>query len=139
MADVDFVTDVVEKLNVAVDAFAGIVTVEGTVDTLLADLSDTLRPPVDALPFSVTVPVPDAPPPTVDGCKTRLANVADLIESVPVTEEPEIFAVTVAVTLVTTVAVVQSKLTVDEPPGTFADAGPPHAEELDFRLTTIPP
>ena len=67
MADVDFVTDVVEKLNVAVDAFAGIVTVEGTVATLLADLSDTLRPPVDAFPFSVTVPVAAPPPVTVAG------------------------------------------------------------------------
>lgn len=62
-------TDLPVTVNVAVDALAATVTVEGTVAALvLLLLRETTTPPVGAVPVSVTVPVEvvEAEPPTTN-------------------------------------------------------------------------
>ena len=53
--------------NVTVFWPAGTVTLAGTVAAVLVLDRDTTAPPVGAVPFSVTVPVEEAPPTTVAG------------------------------------------------------------------------
>jgi hypothetical protein len=53
--------------NVAVFCPAGIATLVGVVAAVLVVDMDTAAPPVGAVPFSVTVPVEEAPPRTVAG------------------------------------------------------------------------
>ena len=66
VTDVLLATWLVLTVNVAVLAFAGTVTLAGTVAAaVLLLLSVTTTPPVGAAPFSVTVPV-DAVPPVTD-------------------------------------------------------------------------
>ena len=63
-------------MKVAVVPPAGTVTLDGTVATpvLLLD-SDTTAPPLGAGPLSVTVPVEELPPVTVDGFKVSESRV----------------------------------------------------------------
>jgi len=67
VADVDAVTDVVVTVNVAVVAPAGTVTLAGVAAALELSESDTAAPPAGAAALSVTVPVDELPPTTVDG------------------------------------------------------------------------
>jgi hypothetical protein len=62
--------DLVETVNVAVVAPAGIVTLAGTLVTMvLLVLSETANPPVGAGPVNVTVPFTDVPPATRVGLR----------------------------------------------------------------------
>jgi hypothetical protein len=69
--DVDLVTAVVVTVNVAVVAPAGTVTLAGTVADALLLVSVTTVPPEGAGPFSVTVPVEEVPPFTLDGLRVN--------------------------------------------------------------------
>jgi hypothetical protein len=63
------VTGTVVIVNVTVVCPAGTVTLAGTVAAVLVSDRDTTAPPVGAVPFSVTVPVEETPPTTVDGLR----------------------------------------------------------------------
>jgi hypothetical protein len=67
-------TGTVDTANVADVAPASIVTEVGTVVALFASVRVTIAPDAGALPFSVTVPVDDAPPTTVAGLRLRLES-----------------------------------------------------------------
>lgn len=58
---------VVVIVNVAVDAPAGMVTLDGTLDAELVSESATTAPPLGAAPDRVRVPVDGVPPFTVVG------------------------------------------------------------------------
>jgi hypothetical protein len=65
---VEPVTAIVVTVNVALVAPAGMVTLEGTVATVvLLLMRETTAPPVRACPLSVTVPVEGDPPMTLLG------------------------------------------------------------------------
>jgi len=64
-------TPVVETVKVAFLEPDGTVTVSGTVAFKLSEESEKVAPPVGAGEPSVTVPVTDAPPATVDELKDR--------------------------------------------------------------------
>ncbi|HEV8636851.1 MAG TPA: hypothetical protein VG370_21745 [Chloroflexota bacterium] len=67
VATVDAVTDVVETVKVALVAFAGTVTLAGTVAAAALLDSATANPPAGAAAVNVTVPCADAPPATLVG------------------------------------------------------------------------
>ena len=79
------VTALVVTLNVAVDAFAGTVTVAGTCPTavLLLDKSTT-APPIGAGALRDTVPTALPPPSTVMGLRDKLTSDAGFTVSVAV-------------------------------------------------------
>jgi hypothetical protein len=80
-------TALVVTVNVALVAFAGMVTDDGTCAADVRLLrSDTLAPPGGAAPFSVTVPIEELPPVTVLGLSvsdvkeaTEMVRVAVLV------------------------------------------------------------
>ena len=81
VAVVAVVTLDVETPKLAEVEPAGTTTVEGTVALELLDDILTERPPVGALPLSVTVPVAAPPPVTVDGDKATELIVGGLTVS----------------------------------------------------------
>jgi hypothetical protein len=68
---VEFDTETVVTVNVALALPAGTVTLAGTVAAELLLDSDTIVPPAGAAPLSVTVPVEGFPPTTEVGFKDR--------------------------------------------------------------------
>ena len=75
VADVDAVTDVVVMVNVALVAPAATVTLAGTAAAAELSESDTAAPPAGAAALSVTVPVDELPPTTVDGLSDTAESV----------------------------------------------------------------
>lgn len=67
----------VETVNDAVIAPAGIVTLVGTRALRLLDANETTVPPTGAGPEMVMVPVVDVPPTTVDTPSARLLGCGD--------------------------------------------------------------
>jgi hypothetical protein len=115
-------------INVADDAPAETLTLEGTstADWLL--LSQTVAPPVGAAPLSVTVPVEFVPPVTPGGTKVRLDSVEPWIVSVAEALVLLVLAVTVTVLVVVTAPALNEKLAEGAPEGIVTDEGPPQLE-----------
>ncbi len=88
VAVVSAATATVVAVNVALDAPAGMVKLDGTVtaDELL--LRETTVPPAGAGPLIVAVPVDDAPPATVAGFITRAVNFGAVMVSVSLIVTP---------------------------------------------------
>jgi len=95
------VTGWVETVNVAEDAPAGMVTVEGTEAAKLLALRLTASPPVGAVPFIVSVPVAVLPPAIELGVTLIPPNAPGVTVMVVLTVAP--FNVPVSVTVVTLV------------------------------------
>jgi hypothetical protein len=75
VTEVDAVTALVLTVKVVLVAPLGTVTVGGTVATLVLLLDrETSAPPLGAGPPSVTVPVEELPPVTLDGFRVREAR-----------------------------------------------------------------
>jgi hypothetical protein len=55
------------------------------------------------------------------------------------TDEPEIFAVTIAVFVAVTLLVAHVNAADVEPPEIVTDDGPPQTVDVDFNATTVPP
>lgn len=77
-------TAVVETVNVAVVDPAATVTDAGTVALVELELSETVSPPVGAVPFRVTVPVELVPPTTEVGETVTELRVGALMVNVAV-------------------------------------------------------
>lgn len=134
-----FATEVVETVNVAVEAPAKTVTPGGTVAAVWLLLREIDIPPVGAGPLRVTVPVELAPPVRVvgfklnpDRCGGFTVNVAeiDVAPSVPVIFGKDWRA---------TGEVVIENVALVVPAGTFTLAGTIALEKLLDRLTVVPP
>jgi len=81
---VELDTAVVETVNVAVVDPAATVTDAGTVALVELELSETVSPPVGAVPFRVTVPVELVPPTTEVGETVTELRVGALMVNVAV-------------------------------------------------------
>lgn len=82
-------------VNVFVFVFAAIVTVAGTVAAPSELVVETTAPAGGALPFSVSVPVEEAPPPTAVGLNVTDESVAGVVAITTVLDTPASVAVIV--------------------------------------------
>lgn len=103
-------TTFVATWNDASDFPAAIVIDVGTTTVLSLLDSETVSPPVNALPLNVTVPIEGLPPATEDGVNESWARVAGAIVSVVVCEDPLTLAVITAPVDVPTAEVVIVKV-----------------------------
>ena len=113
----------VVALNVPVVKPATTVTEAGTVSTVLVFVSATAAPPVGAAFVSVTVQVPDAFGPKLDGHVNEETSTGATRLIVAGAELALYVAVTVAVRLLLSVVVVALKLPVVAPAATVTEAG----------------
>lgn len=88
-------TAVVVTVNVFVFVFAATVTVAGTVAEPSELVVETTAPAGGALPFSVSVPVEEAPPPTAVGLNVTDESAAGVVEITTVLDTPASVAVIV--------------------------------------------
>lgn len=105
-------TAVVVTVNVFVFVFAAIVTVAGTVAAPSELVVETTAPAGGALPFSVSVPVEKAPPPTAVGLNATDVSAAGVVEITTVFDTPASVAVSVDDAFAATPSVVTVKVTV---------------------------
>ena len=134
------VTGTVVTVNVAEVAPAGIVTDAGTVAALFASVRVTIAPDAGALPFSVTVPVDDAPPTTVAGLRLRLDSEGALTVRVAVLVFPLYAAETVTTVSALTAEVVTVNVALVAPAAMVTLAGTEAAAETELESeTTAPP
>jgi hypothetical protein len=111
---------VVATLNVAVDAPAATVTLDGTVAAARLDESSTMRPPVGAGPESVTVPVAVFPPRTDAGETVTLdATGATTVSVTDLLTVPSVAVIATSVS-VATADETASTFTLVAPAGTVA-------------------
>jgi hypothetical protein len=139
LAAVSLTTGVVVTVKVLVVSPAETVTDCGTVASDLLLLSETVRPPAGAGPFSVTVPVEFAPPRTLVGASVSVAGagartfrVTDALVSLALASS--LTSVSTATGLVETVNVA-----LDCPTATFTVLGTVAAAFALVILTTAPP
>lgn len=99
-------------VNVFVFVFDAIVTVTGTVAAPSELVVETTAPAGGALPFSVSVPVEEAPPPTVVGLNVTDESVAGVVEITTVLDTPASVAVIVDDPFAATPSVVTVKVAV---------------------------
>lgn len=134
-------TGSVLTVKVAVVEYAGMVTLEGTMaaNPLLLD-KNTTAPPAGAGPSSVTVPVEEPPPVTLDGLSVRDRSVGDWTTSEADWVTPLFAAEIVTEVAVPTGAVVAVNVTLLAPAGTVMEGATAATEEsLVDRETAIPP
>ena len=127
-------------MKVALVLPAGMVTLEGTVATLvLLLLSVTRAPPLGAGPLSVTVPVEGVPPRTLVGFKLTALRLRVCTVRVAEAVPPSV-AETLTLAFAETVVVVTVKVAVVAPAETATEAGTcATAVLLVERATEIPP
>jgi hypothetical protein len=135
------ITGSVLSVKVAVVAYAGTVTLVGTeaANPLLLD-RNTTAPPAGAGPLSVTVPIEEPPPVTLDGLSVSERSVGGRTASEADWVTP-LFAAEIDTEIaVPTGAVVAVNVTLLAPAGTVTEDGTAATEEsLDDKETTIPP
>ena len=88
LAEVDTATTLVATLNVALVAPAAMVTVAGTEVAALLSESWTIAPPAGAAPSSMTVPVTEVPPVTLEALRLSDATRGGVTVTVPVCVAP---------------------------------------------------
>ena len=132
-------TETVRIAKLATAEPASITTVGGTTALLLEEERLTVRPPVEAGPSSVTVPVDDTPAGTDFGETVKPVREGGLTVTLTVTEALPTRAVIVALVVDETPVVPTLKLTCLEPAGTMTAIGTVTDDEFDSRLTVAPP
>jgi len=139
VAGTDVETGTVFMVNVAVVAFAGMVTEVGTVaePELLVNCIDTPAPGADEL--IVTVPVEDVPPTRVVGLRVSETKDGGLIVSDAVCTTPAKVALTVAVTELETGIVLTRNVAEVAFAGTVMELGTAAELGLADNDTVIPP
>lgn len=126
-------------VKVPVVAPAAIVVVVGTVAEASLDVRPTLSPPVGAGPFSVIVPVEDAPPRSDVGLRTTVVTTGALTVRAALTGVPSFEAAMLATVSVPTAFVVTVKVPVVAPAANETDAGTVAAALSDASAITTPP
>ena len=124
------------------DAFiapAGIVTLAGTVASVMDELSATTTPPAGAGASMVIVAVDDFPPATDVGESVTEMGAGPRTVSDVVTITPLLVALSVAMAFVAMGVVVTGKVAVVAPATTVTLAGTDAAARLDANSTTRPP
>ena len=133
-------TGSVVTVKLAFVAPAGIVMPDGTrAASLLLLESEMTAPPAGAGPFSVTVPVDEFSPITLDGLSVNDVSAGGSTVSDAVNETPLQAAVMTTVVAVATGLVVTVMLPVVAPAGTVTEAGTPAAAALALDSVTLMP
>jgi hypothetical protein len=109
--------------KVFVFVFAAIVTVAGTIAAPSELVVETIALPGGALPLSVSVPVEEAPPPTVVGLNVTVVSAAGVAEIATVFDTPASVAVSVEDAFAATPSVVTVKVTLVAFVATVTDTG----------------
>lgn len=139
LAGVDEVTAFVVIENVADDVPPGTVTVAGAAAEVELDLRVTLKPAGGAFPPSVNVPTEDLPPVTLVGAIVNKVRAIGFTVRTAVTFAPPSDAVIVIFVDAVTDPVTKLIVATFEPAGTVTDPGPPHAGDVDVKVTLLPP
>jgi hypothetical protein len=129
-------TGTVETVKVAVVAPAAMVTVEGTVTLLLADLRSTTMPPTGAGFVTVRVATELFPLITLEGANVMLFGATRLTSNVDEIPAPSASAEMATAMSLPTILVCIGNVTFVAPLGTVTDAGTTTLVLLDVRLTT---
>jgi len=133
------VTAIVVTVKVAVLDPAGTVTFAGTDAALPLAVNATTKPPVGALPLSVTVPVEGLPPETDAGLTDTLTRLGGVIVKVAVWFVPFSVPVIVADVDEATPKVETVNVAVVAPAATVTEVGTVAFEVLEPSDTTVPP